>query len=138
MPAIVKKAGTEEKRENNLLNIVKGSIISILVSLIALLLIAVLLTYTNVSESIIPIIIIVVSALSILAGSFISTMKTNSKGLINGGAVGAIYIVTLYLLSSFTVSGFSLNIKSDIMIVTGILAGMIGGIIGVNLKTERK
>ena len=55
-------------------------------------------------------------------------------GLINGALVGLIYILTIYLISSITGSGFNLQIQTIIMMVASIVAGMIGGIIGVNLK----
>lgn len=129
-----KKKKTEEKNKDGLLKILKGSIISIVMSLAILFLMAVLLTYTNIPESIIPIIIIVTSVISILTGSIFSTIKINRNGLLNGGIIGIIYIITIYIISSITIVGFHLNLKSMIMIVISVLAGMVGGIIGVNLN----
>lgn len=129
-----KKKKTEEKNKDGLLKILKGSIISIVMSLAILFLMAVLLTYTNIPESIIPIIIIVTSVISILTGSIFSTIKINRNGLLNGGIIGIIYIITIYIISSITIVGFHLNLKSMIMLVISVLAGMVGGIIGVNLN----
>ena len=40
----------------------------------------------------------------------------------------------LYLISSILSSDFSVGIESIVMILTGIICGMFGGIIGANLK----
>ena len=129
-----------EKKENDCKNALKGKLIKILlgsgisflISLVLLLAISIVLTYTNISENIITVAVIVISALSILVGSIISALNINKNGILNGALVGAIYMITIYLLSSIFVSGFEINMQSVIMIAVSILAGMIGGIIGVN------
>ena len=118
----------------NVIRITKGSVTAIILTLILLFIFAILLTYTNIQENIINPVIIVITAVSILIGSSISTLKIKKMGLINGAFVGLIYILTIYLISSITGSGFILQIQSIIMIVSSIIAGMIGGIIGVNLN----
>lgn len=40
----------------------------------------------------------------------------------------------IYLLSGAINRGFSMNVYSIIMMCAGIGAGMIGGVVGVNLK----
>jgi putative membrane protein, TIGR04086 family len=52
----------------------------------------------------------------------------------NGGIIGGIYILLLYIVSSLLNWKFSLNIQSMLMIVIGIVFGILGGIIGVNKK----
>ena len=61
-----------------------------------------------------------------------SFIKKN--GILNGGIIGFIYILAIYLLSSLIGGGFGLNIYGIIMMIAGIVAGAIGGIVGVNLK----
>lgn len=117
----------------NLINILKGSALSIVVTLILLFIFSIVLTYTSVQESLIAPVVIVITAISILAGSSISSLKIKKNGLVNGALVGLIYILVIYLISSITGSGFMLNITSIIMVVSAIIAGIIGGIIGVNL-----
>lgn len=120
--------------KKNIFRILKGSVTSIILTLILLLIFALVLTYTSVSENTIKPVIIVVSGISILVGSSISTLKIRKNGLINGALVGIIYILTIYLLSSITGTGFAINIYSLIMIIVAIIMGMVGGIIGVNIK----
>ena len=120
------------KIKGNAIKILLGSGISFLISLVLLLAISIVLTYTNISENIITVSVIVISPLSILIGSIISALNINKNGILNGALVGAIYMITIYVLSSIFVSGFEMNVQSMVMIGVSILAGMIGGIIGVN------
>mgnify|MGYP004619373721 CR=1 FL=1 len=126
----------ESELKKNSARIIKGSLFAIITSAILLLIFAILLCYTSLSESTILPVILVVTGVSILIGSMISTRKIRKNGILNGGMVGLIYIIILYLISSLFLAGFSLTFNSFIMLVVGIITGMIGGIIGVN--TNRK
>lgn len=111
------------------MNIVKGIAISFILTLILLFLFAIVLTYTNVGESAIAPVIIVITVISILIGSSISTIKIRKNGIVNGGIIGLIYILIIYLISSIVQTGFALNMYSIIMVALSIVAGMIGGIV---------
>ena len=126
---------SNNSKEKINLKVIKGSIFSIIISLCLLLIAAILFTYTEISEGIIPITIIIISSISVFIGSIISTAK-GSKGLISGGSIGAIYIILIYLISSFIISDFSINIKSIIMMIMSVIFGMIGGIVGVNINKK--
>lgn len=119
---------------NNIKKVIKGSAFSIIITLIGLLIYSIILRYTSVSESTIPTIVIIITAISVLIGSTISTSNIKKNGIINGMFVGLIYIAIIYLLSSIVTGNFLLNITSIIMIITSVLTGALGGIIGVNKK----
>ena len=125
--------GVNIKTDKNIVRVVKGSIFAILITAIFLLIYAILLTSTNISENTMTTVVITVSGVSILIGSSISSFKIKKQGIINGALVGLIYITALYLLSSIIFVGFEINLSSIIMLVVSIITGMIGGIIGVNL-----
>lgn len=120
--------------EKTLTNIAKGVGISLLSTFILLVIFASLLTYTQISETIINPVIIVITAISILIGSSIGNIKIKKNGLLNGALIGGIYILTIYLISSILNWKFGLEIQSIIMIVIGMVFGILGGIIGVNKK----
>jgi len=124
----------EESISRSFFNIIKGVIISIIATLIFLFVFSIILAYTNLSESFIPPVIIVVTAISIFIGSSIGNIKMKKNGLINGALIGGIYLLSIYLLSGVISQNFSLTIQSIIIIIAGMLCGMFGGIIGVNKK----
>ena len=114
--------------------IIKGTIISIICTLICLFIFSIILTYTNISESFITPVIIVITGISICIGSSIGNIKIKKNGMLNGALVGGIYISSIYLLSGIINQNFSLNMQSIIIIGVGMICGMLGGIIGVNKK----
>lgn len=109
-----------------------GIFMSILTSLILMLILAILLSTTNLKEDIINPGIIFINTLSLLIGGFLVSKKLKTRGIINGAILGAVYMIFMYIFSSLLYMNFSLNIGSLIMIGLGILGGAIGGILGVN------
>lgn len=123
------------EKNNYILNILKGVLISIIFTAICLFIFSCLLVYTNISEELIQPVVIVITGISILIGSSIGNKKATKNGILNGALVGGIYILCIYIISSLVNGGnFTLNMQSIIMIIAGILGGIIGGIIGVNIK----
>lgn len=114
--------------------LLKGIIISFALTLISVFIFSIVLTYTNITESTIFPVIVFITALSILIGSSLSTIKINKNGILNGGAIGLIYILMLYLISSLTSTGFALTTQAIILMLSATVAGMLGGIVGVNIK----
>ena len=78
-------------------------------------------------------VLITISGISILIGSSISSFKIKKQGMVNGALVGLIYMLVLYIISSMLLTGFSMNMSSIIMMFVGTFAGIVGGVIGVNL-----
>ena len=115
-------------------NIVKGMGIALISTFILLFIFSVLLTYTDINENTINPVIMISTAISILIGSTIGNRKIKKNGLLNGAIIGGGYILILYLISSILNWSFSLNLQSMIMIIIGIVFGILGGIVGVNLK----
>lgn len=118
------QSGTVENK-SSMIHIIKGIAIAYGITLILLFLFAILLTYTNINESMIAPVILVITIISILIGGSIGSSKIEKRGLINGGIIGALYISILYLISSLIQTGFSLNIYSILMIVFSVVAGMV-------------
>ena len=87
-----------ERKSSNILKVIKGSVISIFISVILLFIASLILTYTNIGENAIPTMIIIISAISIFIGSLVSAMHIKQKGILNGSLVGAIYIIIIYII----------------------------------------
>lgn len=121
-------------KNSGVIPVIIGFLISFILSIVTLYIYAVILVNTGVQENTIKPVVITISSVSLLIGSSISSLKIKSKGIINGICVSLLYLVSMYLLSSIILCGFSFNLSSVIMIAFGILLGGIGGIIGVNIK----
>lgn len=122
------------KSSNFVTSVFKGVIIAMIFTLICLTVFSLLLINTNMTENLIQPVVIGITIVSILIGSFFSNRKRNKNGVFNGCIVGIIYIAIIYIISSILNSmNFALNSSSIIMISLGLLGGTIGGIIGVNL-----
>ena len=115
------------------ISILTGMLISFAITLISIFIFSILLTYTDIQESTIFPVITCITAISILVGSSISTVKIRKNGILNGGIIGLIYMLIIYLISSITNAGFTLNMNAIILMISGIVAGMLGGIVGVNI-----
>ena len=123
-----------ENTGNAGITIIKGVGIAFALTLILVFIYSAILTYTNIPESTIFPVILLITALSILVGSSISTIKIKKNGIVNGGIIGLIYILLLYLISSIVNTNFAITLSSLAIIGAAIFGGMLGGIVGVNIK----
>lgn len=121
-----------ENTNNSAIRILKGLIISFVVTLVSIFIFSIILTYSNISEKIIPIVIIILTFISILIGTIIGVRKISKNGMLNGAIIGGTYVLLLYLISSLLNTGFAFNTYTILMVIAGIVSGIIGGIIGVN------
>ena len=113
------------KTENKFISIIKGVIISFLLTTVFLTIFAILLVYTDLQETTIKPVIITVTEISILIGSSFATRKIKKNGLINGAVIGGTYIFILYIISSVLNATFSISLASLVMIAVGIFGGIV-------------
>ena len=125
---------TNLEKNKNVKIIIKRYMFSIIITCIFLFIYSSILVRTNIKENTIMPTIIIITSVSVLIGSSISCLKTDKNGILNGLCIGGTYFITLYIISSLVNMSFFLNIKSLIMIFSGIILGSIGGIVGVNIR----
>lgn len=118
----------------NALSIAKAILISYLITIPVFAVFAYILTLTDFPQKYTPYFVIVTTILSVVIAGWSSTKYIRSKGWLNGGIVGFIYMLVLFLLSSSTYGSFSMNAHVITMFVIGTLTGSIGGILGINFK----
>ena len=118
-------------------NIGIGSAIALVLSALLLLGFSLLLARTDMQESTTRPVIILLSSLCILIGSVFTARKNTKNGMVNGGFVGGIYLLVLWIISSILMEGMSFTLHTGIMLVAAILTGMLGGIIGVNFAKTK-
>lgn len=128
----------ESEMKKKVMAIIKGCLFAMILSIILLTIYALLLVNTAISENTMMPVVLTITGISILMGGTISSRKMKKNGLIYGGIVGLVYVITLYLASSISMVGFSLSANSFIILGVGVITGIIGGIIGVNMQTRGK
>lgn len=105
---------------------------------VVLFLASLLLTYTPVSEMLIPTIAILAAVLAAAAAGLMASRSVKSRGWLTGSVAGVLYSVILYLFSSLAGNGFHFSAYIVIMAVVSLFSGAIGGILGINLPNKRK
>ena len=95
----------------------KCFIIEMIISILGMFILALVLSKTNISDSIMGNVIIAISAFSVSMGGFISSRKLQIKGILCGALQGIFYMSILYLISSIANGNFSLEIEGIIMII---------------------
>ena len=111
------------KRTNPILAVTKGVFWAVSMSLLGVLLFAVVIKYTSVSENAIQPINQVIKILSILIGCFVVGKKFESKGWLWGIIIGVTYTLVAFIV--FSILDGSFNITSNLFY--DILFGGISG-----------
>lgn len=115
-------------------SVFSGAIASIIISLLALAIIAIVLQFTEFPGRLIEPAVKVASLIGPLCGGFIAVKRINSFGWLNGGAAGFVCVFFLYIIGGFAGHDFSIGIPTLIMLLLSCLAGAIGGILGINTR----
>ena len=114
--------------------IFKSTLFSYLFTIIAFAIFSLVLTFSNLTDSLIPTAVVIISLVSILLGSSIASSTSRSHGWLMGLLVGIAYFFILYFISSLLISGFSINLNTVYLLFGMTFTGIIGGIIGINRK----
>lgn len=112
----------------------KFLIISFVIALILLCLTGVIFAYTNINDSLINTFVFVIIVISNLIGSTFLAHKIKRRGLLMGLLFGILYFLVVYLISVVFYTGFFINKEVGLYLLLSSAAGIVGGIIGVNIR----
>ena len=139
MPA---KKSTSTKQEEydklNLLLILKGLLASYLITIPAFMLFAFILANVDFPQRLVTPAVVVITVVSVLTAGAVATSGVRSRGWLNGGIVGLIYMIILYWFSSILFRNFTVDRNVLTMTVIGVLSGAIGGIMSINTRQRPK
>lgn len=108
--------------------------ISICMGLILVCLSACIMAYTNISDTVMPILVYTSVGISVFAGSMMLGRKVKQKGYIYGAIFGFIFFSIIYLFTVVSFKGFFANATAGIYLLTSIVSSALGGILGVNMS----
>ena len=111
--------------------------ISVALTISLLLISALILWLFEIPDNIIPISVQIIRLLSILTGAILCATAIKRKGWMFGGICGLVYILLSTIIGALFFDDFTITniLVSDIVFAIGV--GIIGGIIGVNIKNKK-
>lgn len=115
----------------------RGLLLAVAFTLVAFLVCACILAYTAVSQGAIPVIATATQALGALIAGFCTARRKGSSGLLLGLLAGVGYMLILWVIAILAGDGFSIGAHSLSMLLFSALGGVVGGVVGVNLKSGK-
>ncbi len=114
--------------------LVKGLLFSIIFTAVAVLALAFLYKFVEMSDGAIKVANQIIKILSIALGVKIALKKDKSKGLLKGVIIGVLYTILSFVLFSLLAKNFSFSLSLVTDIIFAGLVGLIFGVLFVNLK----
>ena len=114
--------------------IIKGALCAVCISLVGILLFALLIRFANVSDNLIMPINQVIKIASIFIGCVYVLKSDNRYGAKRGALIGLVYSLLAYVVFSVLSSSFTIGLSTLYDILFSTVAGLISGIIAVNLR----
>ena len=132
MSEIVSVSGSGTDLFKLALKTVKFTLVSYVVSVILMAALAVLLVYTDISESVSAPAVKGITLFGAFLSAFLTAKTTSAKGWLSGIFAGAFNIFVLQLTGTAAFGAPLFAPAGFIMLALGAVCGMAGGIIGVN------
>ena len=123
---------------NWVLDIIKTVVIAILVSMMLVLVFALIVKASNVSENVIPYVNVGIKVLSVAIGCLAGFHRVGKGGWLKGLICGILYVVTSFLVFSFISGSVSMKNITWLDLVTGAVVGIFSGVLAVNVKKDLK
>lgn len=118
-------------------DIIKCVVFSLLISMIFVLILALIAKAAVISDTAVMYINQAIKLISLLLGIFFG-MKSTRGGLITGAIVGLLYTIFSFLIFALISRELSFDNITVFDFLIGIVAGLISGILTVNVKSLRK
>lgn len=122
----------KEKKKLQFTALFKGIAFSIAMTLILILVITCVCYWGNVSEKILGLMLFAASAVSVLFSSILMTKSIKHSGLIYGALNGLGYFIVIFVAAICFSGKFAPSAQSITMLAGAVLAGALGGVMGVN------
>ena len=113
---------------------IKFIIVSYVVSLAMIALLSALIVYTSLPEAFCAPAVRIITFLGAFLSALLTTRSAGSRGWLLGAVSGAANIMLLILLGMALMGGKMISASNLLMILFGAVAGMAGGIVGVNTQ----
>ena len=126
----------EINSKTKILSIIKGAFWGVAFSLICILIFALIIKFTSISEKAIFPINQIIKILSILFACFIVGKKVKKGGLFVGLFTGILYTIVAFVIFSILDGSFSFGLSVLNDLTFGAILGMISGILCINIRNR--
>ncbi|MDE6189539.1 MAG: TIGR04086 family membrane protein [Clostridia bacterium] len=116
--------------------IFKGVLFSVIISLLAVIIFAVVVKFANLSQKAVQIVNIFLRIISIFFGTLLA-IKSGKQGLFKGSVIGLLFILISYLVFSLINGSFAVNPLTAFDIIFCLAAGLLSGIFTVNVRKNK-
>ena len=115
-------------------NVISGVLIAYAITCIVFIGYAILLTYTNVAENNISLVVTITSIAAVIVAGFDSAKVSMGRGWLWGMIAGLVYAIILLAIMTWVQRGFSMDSRAVTLLILAIAGGGLGGVIGINFK----
>ena len=122
--------------KTKILNIIKGSFWGVAFSLICILIFALIIKFTSISENAIQPINQIIKVLSILFACFVVGKKIKKGGIFVGLFTGMLYTLVAFVIFSILDGSFNLGLNTLNDLTFGGIIGIISGILCINIRNK--
>jgi putative membrane protein (TIGR04086 family) len=110
----------------------KGVLYAYFLSLVIFLIFSALIQYTALTETILPYLTYATALVSIFIGAAYVTNRLETRGWLNGGMTGLVYLVGLVILGLILLPEFGIDASYISKTFLAFITGAAGGIFGIN------
>jgi putative membrane protein (TIGR04086 family) len=111
-----------------------GVLVGYAITVIIFLAYSMLITYTSLNDSNLPIIVAVTTLLSVIVAGFDAARGATHRGWLWGMGAGFAYVIILLIVMMIFLRGFAVDSRTLTVAVLSIAGGGLGGVLGINMK----
>ena len=124
---------TMDEKRYQIKRLVIGLAIGYAITAIVFLGYAMLITYTQMSERSLPMVVAITTVLSVLVAGFDAARGASKKGWLWGMGAGGAYVLLLALFMMVMLPNFGVDMRTFTVVVLAVAGGGIGGMLGINV-----
>ena len=113
-----------------------GLLTAFCITAIVFIIYALLLTYTEISENQIPLVVALTTIVCVIVAGFDAARSAAKMGIVWGAGAGLAYAVILLALSAVVNRGISADSRTFLLIILSLAGGAAGGIISANVRKK--
>ena len=113
-----------------------GTILSLIISFIFMCILAIVVYFANIQDRTVSQIVFALSALAVFLGAFFLARNIPGRGLLNGAILALCYFAVLLTVSVLVNGGVSVSVSNILRFLSTVMAGALGGILGINTSTK--